>query len=162
MVVGLGPDTVGMRSIENLTSAAVKSEPSWNFTPGRSLNSQVVSFSAFQLSARRGSSSSPSPDQTSVSNTCFSASACVPVAVKCGSIESGPPRTPIVRVWAVADVTSAMAHDKPMTSERIAFSWIGKGADRATRKPNLMRASGQSQYLLELIIGGIFVALEEE
>src|SRR4029453_13193129 len=70
--------------------------------------------------------------------------------------ESGPPRTPIVRVWAVADVTSAMAHDKPMTSERIAFSWIGEGADCATRKRNLMRASGESQHLLELIIGGIF------
>ena len=31
-----------MRSIENFTSSAVKSEPSWNFTPLRSLNSQVV------------------------------------------------------------------------------------------------------------------------
>ena len=46
MVVGLGPATVGMRSIENLTSSAVKSEPSWNFTPRRSLNSQVVSLIA--------------------------------------------------------------------------------------------------------------------
>ena len=79
-----------MRVMENFTSSAVKSEPSWNFTFGRSLNSQVVGSTAFQLVARRGSISSPSPDQTSVSNTCLSVSAWVPVAVKCGSIESGP------------------------------------------------------------------------
>ena len=108
-----------MRSIENFTSCAVKSDPSWNFTPRRSLNSQVVSLMAFQLSASRGSSSSPSPDQTSVSNTCFNASAWGPVAVKCGSIESGPPRTPIVRVCATAEVSSAVAHNKPVTKERM-------------------------------------------
>ena len=96
-----------MRVMENFTSSAVKSEPSWNFTFGRSLNSQVVGSTAFQLVARRGSISSPSPDQTSVSNTCLSVSACVPVAVKCGSIESGPPRTPMVRVWAAAMLMEA-------------------------------------------------------
>ena len=37
-----------MRSIENFTSSAVKSEPSWNFTPSRSLNSQVVGSTTFQ------------------------------------------------------------------------------------------------------------------
>ena len=46
----------------------------------------------------------------------------VPVAVKCGSIESGPPRTPIVRVWAGAEVINAVAQNKPMANERIAFS----------------------------------------
>jgi hypothetical protein len=56
-----------MRVIENFTSSAVKSDPSWNFTPRRSLNSHVVLSIAFQLSASRGSISSPSPDHTSVS-----------------------------------------------------------------------------------------------
>ena len=70
-----------MRSIENFTSSAVKSEPSWNFTPSRSLNSQVVGSTTFQEVASPGSSWSLSPDQTSVSKTCFSASAWVPVAV---------------------------------------------------------------------------------
>jgi hypothetical protein len=100
MVSGLAPVTFGMRSIENLTSSAVKSEPSWNLTPLRRLNSQVVSSIAFQLSARRGSISSPSPDQVKVSKTCFSASAWVPVAVKCGSMDSGPARTPMFSVCA--------------------------------------------------------------
>ena len=100
MVNGFAPVTFGIRSIENFTSSAVKSEPSWNLTPLRSLNSQVVLSIAFQLSARRGSISSPSPDQVSVSKTCFSASACVPVAVKCGSIDSGPARTPMFKVCA--------------------------------------------------------------
>src|SRR5437660_1290624 len=51
-----------MRAIENFTSSAVKSEPSWNFTPRRSLNSHVVGSTAFQVSASRGSISSPSRD----------------------------------------------------------------------------------------------------
>ncbi len=71
-----------MRSMENFTSCAVKSEPSWNFTPLRSLNSHVVASIGFQLSARRGSICSLSPDHTSVSKTCLSASAWVPEAVK--------------------------------------------------------------------------------
>ena len=32
--VGFGPATTGMRSIENFTSSAVKSEPSWNLMFG--------------------------------------------------------------------------------------------------------------------------------
>ena len=107
-----------MRVMENFTSSAVKSEPSWNFTFGRSLNSQVVGSTAFQLVARRGSISSPSPDQTSVSNTCLSVSAWVPVAVKCGSIESGPPRTPMVRVWAVATLMEAAKSPADVNSSK--------------------------------------------
>ena len=38
---GSGPSASACASIENFTSSAVKSEPSWNFTPRRSLNSQV-------------------------------------------------------------------------------------------------------------------------
>ena len=96
----MGPDTTGIRSIENFTSAAVKGEPSWNFTPGRSLNSQVEVSIAFHEVASRGSRDRSSPDQTRVSKTCLSASAWVPVAVKCGSIDSGPERTPMFSVWA--------------------------------------------------------------
>ncbi len=42
------------RSIVARTSSAVSGEPSWNFTPGRSVNSQVVSLSAFHEVARPG------------------------------------------------------------------------------------------------------------
>ena len=116
-MVGFGPETTGTRSIENFTSSAVKSEPSWNLTPLRSLNSQVVGSITFQLSARRGCTSRPSPDQVSVSKMCFSASAWVPVAVKWGSMESGPPRTPMVSVCAAA-VTANIAAADAMTSDR--------------------------------------------
>src|SRR5881396_1696995 len=46
------------RSIENFTSSAVSVSPLWNFTPLRSLNSQVVSLSAFHEVASDGSYSS--------------------------------------------------------------------------------------------------------
>ena len=54
-------------------------------------------------SSRRGAARPRArrPTRSSVSKTCFSASAWVPVAVKCGSIESGPPRTPMVSVCAI-------------------------------------------------------------
>ena len=48
--------TVGTRSIDATTSAAVKSLPSWNFTPLRSLNSQVSGSIVFHSVARPGSS----------------------------------------------------------------------------------------------------------
>jgi hypothetical protein len=44
------------RSSENTTSSAVKSAPSWNFTPSRSLNTHTVGSSSFTYHsvARRG------------------------------------------------------------------------------------------------------------
>src|SRR5688572_27111995 len=139
-----------MRSIENLTSCAVKSEPSWNFTPRRSLNSHVVSLIARQLSASRGSSSSPSPDQTRVSYTCLSASAWVPVAVKCGSIESGPPRTPMVRVCASAEAHSTVVHNTPAKRERMSNPPEPGAAHSAGLDGlHLMSRAHPRQYLLE-------------
>ena len=46
--------TVGTRLIENATSSAVSSLPSWNLTPRRSLNSHVFSSSAFHDVATPG------------------------------------------------------------------------------------------------------------
>ena len=123
-MVGFGPATTGMRSIENLTSSAVKSEPSWNLTPGRSLNSQTVGSSVFQLRARRGSIWSLSPDQVSVSKTCFNASAWVPVAVKCGSIDSGPARTPMVSVCASAPVETVAPSRAAKAARRKLFTIV--------------------------------------
>src|ERR671930_1736099 len=40
--------------MENLTSALVSGSPLWNFTPGRSLNSQVVSLTVFHSVASWG------------------------------------------------------------------------------------------------------------
>src|SRR5438105_14191556 len=51
------PDS-STRSNENFPSSAVRIEPSWNLTPLRSLNSQVVSLSAFHERASEGSNSS--------------------------------------------------------------------------------------------------------
>jgi len=61
--------TVGMRLIDSITSAAVKSEPSCHLTPLRNLNSQVSSSSAFHDSASPGRSCSLASLVTSFSNT---------------------------------------------------------------------------------------------
>jgi hypothetical protein len=57
------------------------SEPSWNFTPRRRRNSQVVGLMTRQDSASPGSICSRSPEWVSVSKTCLSDSEWVPVAV---------------------------------------------------------------------------------
>ena len=46
--------TLGARSKVKITSSAVNGEPSCHVTPLRSLNSQMVSSTAFQLSASPG------------------------------------------------------------------------------------------------------------
>jgi hypothetical protein len=38
----------------NFTSAELKGSPLWNFTPGRSLNCQIVGCTALQLNANDG------------------------------------------------------------------------------------------------------------
>src|SRR5438034_3402328 len=48
--------TLGTRSIDAATSAAVKSLPSWNLTPLRNLNSHVVGSIDFHSVARPGTS----------------------------------------------------------------------------------------------------------
>ena len=62
--------TCAVRSIENTTSAAVKSEPSWNLTPLRSLNSQVRSSIAFHDTASAGFNSDFGSFVMSVSKMC--------------------------------------------------------------------------------------------
>ena len=47
---------VGMRSTVKAKSSAVNGRPSWNTTPGRSLNSHTSSAIVRQLSARSGAS----------------------------------------------------------------------------------------------------------
>ncbi|KAG1212269.1 hypothetical protein G6F68_021821 [Rhizopus microsporus] len=53
-----------------ITSCAVKGWPFANFTPSRSLNSQVVSSTAFQAVASRGIRAILASCPTSVSNMC--------------------------------------------------------------------------------------------
>jgi hypothetical protein len=48
--------TLGTRSMVKITSSAVSGVPSWNFTPGRSVNSHVVSLTFFHAVARPGTS----------------------------------------------------------------------------------------------------------
>ena len=49
-------DGICARLNENTTSSAVNFVPSWNATPARSLNSQVVGLTVFHDSASAGSS----------------------------------------------------------------------------------------------------------
>ena len=56
-----------LRSSVALTSSAVSGAPSWNLTPGRSVNSHVVSFTAFHAVARPGWSLSAVSQRVSVS-----------------------------------------------------------------------------------------------
>ena len=62
--------TLEARSKVKTTSSAVKGEPSWNFTFGRSLNSQTVSPIVFQDVASPGIGSCLSSFATSGSNKC--------------------------------------------------------------------------------------------
>ncbi len=66
MVCGL----LTIRHSEKMTSCAVKGWPLENFTPSRSLNSQVLSSSAFHEVASRGTSFMPASCPTSVSKMC--------------------------------------------------------------------------------------------
>ena len=56
-----------LRSSVALTSSAVSGAPSWNFTPGRSVNSHVVSFTLFHDVASPGWSLSAVSQRVSVS-----------------------------------------------------------------------------------------------
>jgi len=56
-----------LRSSVALTSSAANGTPSWNFTPWRSVNSHVVSFTFFQATASPGSSRSEPSHRVSVS-----------------------------------------------------------------------------------------------
>ena len=56
-----------LRSSVALTSSAVNGAPSWNLSPGRSVNSQVVSLTVFQEVARPGWSWSAVSQRVSVS-----------------------------------------------------------------------------------------------
>ncbi len=56
-----------LRSMVARTSSAVSGEPSWNFTPGRRVNSQVMSLTAFQEVARPGCSCSAASHRVSES-----------------------------------------------------------------------------------------------
>src|SRR5712691_11452985 len=79
--------TVSVRSIENTTSSAVSSAPSWNLTPRRSLNSQVVASIARQETARPGIRRASSSTWVSESNTCQAILLFGAMLRKCGSIE---------------------------------------------------------------------------
>src|SRR6266851_767743 len=76
-----------VRSIENTTSSAVSSVPSWKRTPRRSLNSQVVASTARQETARPGMRRASSSTWVSASNTCQAMLMFGAMPRKCGSIE---------------------------------------------------------------------------
>ena len=73
----------------------MKSEPSWNFTPGRSLNSHTVSPTGFHDSARPGLGFRFSSCMTSASKTWTAACRFGLSAWYCGSSELGSVFSPI-------------------------------------------------------------------
>src|SRR6185295_19940573 len=79
--------TFGTRLKVAITSAAVNSVPSCHFTPLRSLNSQVVSSTARQLSASPGFRFCCSSCFTSGSKKCFDMPLLGERLWKCGSSE---------------------------------------------------------------------------
>jgi hypothetical protein len=94
------PLALYQRSKLTQTASALKSVPSWNFTPDRSLNVQVVpAASGSQDSARPGLTLvPPSSGRTRVSNTWRATRNDSPSLAKLGSSTFGSPATPKTRV----------------------------------------------------------------
>src|SRR5258706_251026 len=140
--------TCAVRSIENTTSAAVKSEPSWNLTPLRSLNSHVRSLIAFHETASAGFNRDFGSLVTSVSKIC---SAILLFGVrlwKCGSIEVTSAPIAMLRSAAVAAPmlnSSVMAAKKKRDGMGLP---LRKPALSAYRKfTGLCRCGGQGRAL---------------
>src|SRR6266581_9337307 len=71
--------------MENLTSALVSGSPLWNLTPGRSLNSQVVSLIAFHSVASWGISFRSGSRVVRLSKILNETEISFTAALKCGS-----------------------------------------------------------------------------
>jgi len=80
----------------NTTSSAVNGDPSWNFTPSRSLNSQVVSSMGFQDTASPGRKRCFSSGMINRSKMTRAKALLGPRLWKCGSMEDGSDFKPIV------------------------------------------------------------------
>src|SRR5690349_3710781 len=91
-----------------MTSRAVKSAPLVNFTPGRSLNSQVESSTARQDAARRGKGLPSASAETSDSKIWRRRPLFWPTLWKCGSTDVASEATAILRSCADAMATDAM------------------------------------------------------
>src|SRR3989440_422648 len=98
------------RSKENFTSSAVSGSPLWNFTPRRSLNSQVVSFSAFQEVASDGSYSSFALRCSSESNMLMLTSTPTRSKCMCGSSVGACEASAIVSVLVNINMFDSLLH----------------------------------------------------
>jgi hypothetical protein len=103
---------VSGRSSEKTTSSAVNSEPSWNFTPSRSLNSQVRSSTARHDTARPGFRRWFSSLSISRPKTCSPRLAFGVRRWKCGSIEVTSAARPIVIDCACAAAAARLARTR--------------------------------------------------
>src|SRR5487761_2495024 len=106
---GLAASVAG-RSSEKTTSAAVKSEPSWNLTPRRSLNSQVVGLIGRQDTAKPGMRRAFASTCTRASNICQAALLLGATLRNCGSSEVTSAARPMRNSAATA--AAAQASDK--------------------------------------------------
>lgn len=100
----VGPCAFGIRSIGSVTSSAATSAPLWTFTPGRTLNSQVLSSISFQDVASDGVGSSVLSRGTRVPQILRRTETVLPVDPTCGSSVSVPDLRPIESVWALTVV----------------------------------------------------------
>ncbi len=99
--------TCGTRSIENTTSAAVSSLPSWNLMPRRSLNSHVLSSIVFHDVAMPGIIRESASICTSLSKMCSAMLLLGKRLKKCGSIDVTSAATAIFNSWAPAGTANA-------------------------------------------------------
>src|SRR5688572_21305457 len=117
--------TLGTRSMVKITSSAVKGVPSWNFTPWRSLNSQVVSSISLQEVANAGRTLSLSSYSVSLSKKYCSEELGANEAKKCGSRVFSSSLLPSVSVCACArPAARAVAARMRRSTIRLLPGWL--------------------------------------
>src|SRR5688572_29817203 len=164
-----------MRSKLNLTSSDVNSLPSWNLTPRRSLNSQVVSLTMRQDSASAGWGCMFSSRKTSGLKMCWASAPLLSKLAKCGSTDSDSELSPIRSSAAAsgpASAPNASATTPAVISlriflllsveRRLAFAALlhreagrGGGLLRAARLPDLLEHAHEvsAQELRDVLAG---------
>ena len=138
--------TCGTRSIENATSSAVSSLPSWNLTPLRSLYSHVVSSIAFHDVASPGIIRESGSICTSLSKMCSAMLLFGNRLKKCGSIDVTSAATAIFSSCAAAgagaaSVSAAASASAPCRKRnvRVDMSYLSRRSGKFGRSSSSRR-----------------------
>src|SRR5689334_5178092 len=119
--------TLGTRSSVNFTSSAVSSVPSLNFTPLRSLNSQVVGSTVFHDVAMPGIMCESGSISTSLPKMCSATLLLGKRLKKCGSMDVTSAATAILRSCAVAGAEATSVAAKARAPKRRASGTMRMG-----------------------------------